>query len=91
MIKIAMNVAFGVNTPYFGRPITIAFLVGSLILITIIAALGNRTVRSFSVLISLVVVYIVGFLCGLDDLTKLAAAPFVKAQMLPHVPQLLGS
>ena len=85
LIKIAMNVAFGVNTPYFGRPITIAFLVGSLILITIIAALGNRTVRSFSVLISLVVVYIVGLLCGLDDLTKLAAAPWFRVpSLLPY-------
>ena len=45
LIKIAVNVAFGANTPYFGRPITIAFLLGSIILITLIAALGNRTVR----------------------------------------------
>src|SRR6202020_949959 len=41
LIKIAMNVAFRAKTPYFGQPITLAFLLASIILITIIAALGN--------------------------------------------------
>ena len=78
LIKIAMSVAFGANTPYFGQPITVAFLLASSILITIIAALGNRTVRAFSVLIALGGVYVAGFLCGLDDFSTLGRCALVQ-------------
>jgi uric acid transporter len=85
LIKIAMNVAFGANTPYFGQPITVVFLLASIILITIIAALGNRVVRSFSVLIALVGVYIAGFFSGLDNFTNLVAAPWFRVpSLLPY-------
>jgi NCS2 family nucleobase:cation symporter-2 len=85
LIKIAMNVAFGANTPYFGQPITVAFLLGSIILITIIAALGNRTVRSFSILLAVVGVYIAGFFTGLDNFENLVAAPWFRVpSLLPY-------
>src|SRR4051812_5007223 len=41
LVKIAMGVAFAVNTPYFGNPLTIAFLIGSILLITLVATFGN--------------------------------------------------
>jgi Permease family len=85
LIKIAMNVAFGANTPYFGNPITVAFLLGSIILITIIAALGNRTVRSFSILLAVIGVYIAGFFSGLDNFENLVAAPWFRIpSLLPY-------
>ncbi len=85
LIKIAMNVAFGVNTSYFGQPITVVFLLASIILITIIAALGNRAVRAFSILIALAGVYVAGFLCGLDNFSNLAAAPWFRVpSLLPY-------
>ena len=85
LIKIAMNVAFGTNTPYFGQPITVAFLLGSIILITIIAALGNRTVRSFSILLAVVGVYIAGFFTGLDNFENLVVAPWFRVpSLLPY-------
>ena len=85
LIKIAMNVAFGANTPYFGQPITMAFLLASIILITIIAALGNRIVRSFSILIALVAVYFAGLLLGFGNFANVAAAPWVRLpSLLPY-------
>ena len=85
LIKIAMNVAFGANTPYFGQPITITFLLASIILITIIAALGNRIVRSFSILIALVAVYFAGLLLGFGNFANVAAAPWVRLpSLLPY-------
>jgi uric acid transporter len=85
LTKIAMNVAIGTNTPYFGQPITLAFLVASILLITIIAALSNQVVRSFSVLIALVGVYVAGFFCGLDDFANVIAAPWFRVpSLLPY-------
>jgi uracil-xanthine permease len=85
LIKIAMNVAFGTNTPYFGQPVTIIFLLASIILITIIAALGNRIVRSFSILIALVAGYFAGLLLGFGNFANVAAAPWVRLpSLLPY-------
>jgi uric acid transporter len=85
LTKIAMNVAFGTNTPYFAQPITVAFLVASIILITIIAAVGNKTVRSFSILLALVGVYVAGFFSGLNNLENLTAAPWFRVpSLLPY-------
>jgi NCS2 family nucleobase:cation symporter-2 len=85
LTKIAMNVAIGANTPYFEQPITVIFLVASILLITIIAALSNRVVRSFSVLIALVGVYIAGFFSGLDNLANVIAAPWFRVpSLLPY-------
>jgi uric acid transporter len=78
LIKIAMNVAVGANTPYFGQPITIAFLLASIVLITIIAALGNPVVRSFSILIALVGVYIAGYVSGFNNIANVVAAPWFR-------------
>ncbi len=85
LTKIAMNVAFATNTPYFGQPITVAFLLASIVLITIIAALGNRTIRSFSILVALVAVYIAGFFFGLNNVANVVAAPWFRVpSLLPY-------
>jgi xanthine/uracil permease len=36
LIKVAANIAFAVNTPYFGNPLTFIYLVGSVVLIVAI-------------------------------------------------------
>jgi uric acid transporter len=85
LIKIAMSVAFGVNTPYFGQSITVIFLLASIVLITIIATLGNRLVRSLSILISLVAIYIAGLVVGLGNFANVAAAPWFRLpSFLPY-------
>jgi uracil-xanthine permease len=85
LIKIAMNVAFGVNTPYFGQPITVLFLLASIVLITVIAALGSQLVRSLSILIALIAIYIVGLLIGVGNFANVAAAPWFRVpSFLPY-------
>jgi uric acid transporter len=78
LIKIAMNVAFGVNTPYFGNPLTLAFLVGSIALITAIATIGNRLIKSLSVLTALIVTYVVAAALGLGNFAAIADAPWFR-------------
>jgi uric acid transporter len=85
LIKIAMNVAFGVNTSYFGQPITVICLLASIVLITVIAALGSQLVRSLSILIALVVIYVVGLLIGVGNFANVAAAPWFRVpSFLPY-------
>jgi xanthine/uracil permease len=78
LIKIAMNVAFGVNTPYFGNPLTLAFLVGSIVLITAIATIGNRLIKSLSVLTALIVTYALAAALGLGNFAGIADAPWFR-------------
>jgi uric acid transporter len=78
LLKIAMGVAFGVNTPYFGQPITVIFLVVSVVLITIIATFNNPFVKSLSVLITLVGVYIAGIAVGLGNFSAILDAPWFR-------------
>src|ERR1700761_2865554 len=78
LMKIATNVALGANTPYYGKPITLAFLLGSVVLVGIVANLANRQIRSLSVLFSVVVVYLVGVATGLGNLAAINDAPWVR-------------
>jgi NCS2 family nucleobase:cation symporter-2 len=78
LIKIAMSVAFAVNTPYFGNPLTLAFLIGSILLITLIATLGHRLVKSLSVLIALVATYVVAVALGIGNIGGIADAPWFR-------------
>jgi uric acid transporter len=78
LLKIAMGVAFAINTPNFGKPVTAIFLVGSVLLITIIATTGNLLVRSLSVLITLVIAYIAGVMVGLGNFAPIADAPWFR-------------
>jgi uracil-xanthine permease len=78
LMKIATNVAFAANTPYFGKPITIVFLLASIALIAAIATLGNELAKSLSVLITLAVVYAAGMGMGLGRLDAIASAPWFR-------------
>ena len=85
LMKIATNVALGTNTPYYGKPITIAFLLGSVVLVAVIANLRNKYVRSLSVLISAVIVYLVGIAAGLGNLNAIGDAPWIRLPaVLPY-------
>lgn len=76
LIKIAMNVAFAVNTPYFGKPITFEFLIGSIALIVAITTIGNGLVKSLSILLALLATYIVGISLGLANFQAVIDAPW---------------
>jgi uric acid transporter len=78
LMKIATNVALGTNTPYYGKPITIFFLIGSVVLIGVIANLKNKVIRSLSVLISVAILYAVGIAMGLANLGAVDSAPWFR-------------
>jgi len=85
LMKIATNVGLGANTPYYGRPITVAFLLGSVILVAVIANLKNRHIRSLSVLISVIIVYLIGIAVGLGNLGAIGDAPWIRLPtVLPY-------
>jgi NCS2 family nucleobase:cation symporter-2 len=77
-MKIATNVAFAANTPYFGKPVTVLFLLGSMALIAVVATVGNAVVKSLSVLIAVAAVYVAGIAAGLGNLDAVAAAPWFR-------------
>ncbi|MBO0753974.1 MAG: purine/pyrimidine permease, partial [Bradyrhizobiaceae bacterium] len=85
LMKIATTVAFAVNTPYFGQPVTVVFLLASMALIAAIATFGSDLVRSLSVLIAVIVVYIAGIAMGLGNPGRIAdAAWFRIPALLPY-------
>ena len=53
LIRIAVNIAAGTNTPYAGKPLVFAFSVGSVVLILAVNRLTTGFWRAFSVFIAL--------------------------------------
>jgi uric acid transporter len=85
LMKIATNVALGANTPYYGKPITVAFLLGSIVLVAVIANLKNKHIRSLSVLISVIILYLVGIAVGLGNVSAIGDAPWIRLPtILPY-------
>ncbi len=85
LIKVAANIAFGVNTPYFGNPRTFIILVGSIILILAINALTKGTTRSLSIFLAVVCIYFSSILMGLANVKAIADAPWLRLpKLLPY-------
>jgi len=78
LMKIATSVALGTNTPYYGKPMTLFLLIGSVLLISIIANLQNKVVRSLSVLVSVLILYAVGIATGLANVDAIGSAPWFR-------------
>lgn len=85
LMRIATNVALGANTPYFGKTITIFFLIGSVVLIGFIANLRQKVVKSLSVLFAVIAIYLVGMAIGFGDFSTITKAPWVRLPtLLPY-------
>jgi NCS2 family nucleobase:cation symporter-2 len=85
LIKIAVSVAFAVNTPYFGNPLTVVFLIGSIVVIVAIATIGGKLARSLSVLGALLCVYVAATVLGLSNIGAVADAPWFRVPaVLPY-------
>jgi xanthine/uracil permease len=85
LTKIATAVAFAANTPNFGKPVTVYFLVGSMALIAAVATLGNAVVKSLAVLIAVVIVYVAGIAAGIANLGAVTSAPWFRIPaVLPY-------
>ncbi|MBV8755337.1 MAG: purine/pyrimidine permease [Hyphomicrobiales bacterium] len=78
LIRIAVNIAAGTNTPYAGHPLTIWLVVGSILLILAINRLTTGFLRALSVFIALVCLYLIAIPLGLADFTAVANAPWFR-------------
>jgi uracil-xanthine permease len=78
LIRIAVNVASGANTPFAGRPITIALGLGSILLILAINRLTRGFMRALSVFLALVCLYIISIPLGLANFALVENAPWFR-------------
>lgn len=82
LIKIAVNIALGVNTPYFGNPLTFLIMIGSILLIIAISVLGRGAVKALSIFLTLVCVYLAAIPLGLVNVKPVADAPWLRLPSL---------
>jgi uracil-xanthine permease len=78
LIRIAVTIAAGINTPYAGQSITIFLALGSLLLIIAINRLTRGFVRALSVFLALLILYLISVPLGLANFTLVANAPWFR-------------
>lgn len=78
LIRIAVNIAAGVNTPYAGKPITIFLVLGSIVLILAINRLTRGFMRALSVFLALVCLYLISIPLGLANFHLIENAPWFR-------------
>jgi NCS2 family nucleobase:cation symporter-2 len=78
LIRIAVNIAAGVNTPYAGNPLAFALTVGSIALILAINRLTRGFWRALSVFIALVCLYLISIPLGLANFSLVANAAWFQ-------------
>jgi uracil-xanthine permease len=78
LIRIAVTIAAGINTPYAGQSITIFLALGSLLLIIAINRLTRGFVRALSVFLALLILYLISIPLGLANFTLVANAPWFR-------------
>jgi uracil-xanthine permease len=87
LIRIAVNIAAGTNTPYAGSPLTIFLVVGSILLILAINRLTTGFWRALSVFIALVCLYLIAIPLGLANFAAVANAPWFRLpSIIPYGP-----
>jgi uracil-xanthine permease len=78
LIRIAVNIAAGTNTPYAGNPLTVVLAVVSIALILAINRLTRGFMRALSVFLALVCLYAVAIALGLAKFDLVANAPWFR-------------
>jgi len=87
LIRIAVNIAAGTNTPFAGNPLTIWLVVGSILLILAINRLTTGFLRALSVFIALVCLYLIAIPLGLANFAAVANAPWFRLpSIIPYGP-----
>lgn len=85
LIKIGVNVASGVNTPFAGNPIAPVLAVVSIMLILVINRLTKGVVRALSVFIALVCLYLIAVAMGFANFQAIQNAPWFRLPtLLPY-------
>lgn len=82
LIRIAVTIAAGVNTPYAGSVYGLVFAVGSVALILAINRLTRGVVRALSVFIALVCLYLIAIAFGFANFDGIAAAAWFRLPAL---------
>jgi uracil-xanthine permease len=78
LIRIAVNIAAGTNTPYAGNPLTVVLAVVSIGLILSINRLTRGFMRALSVFLALVCLYVIAIALGLAKFDLVANAPWFR-------------
>jgi len=78
LIRIAVGIAAGLNTPYAGRPVTMILMIGSIALIIAINRLTRGFLRAASVFAALVCLYLIAIPLGLANFQVVADAPWFR-------------
>jgi uric acid transporter len=81
LMKIGINVATGLNTPAFGKPLTLGLAALMIVLIIVITRFSTGFVRALSLFTTMVIGYLVSAAFGLIDPGTVARADWVS---LPH-------
>ena len=77
LMKIGINVATGLNTPAFGKPLTLGLAALMILLILAITRYSKGFVRALSLFVTMVIGYLVSAAYGLIDLGTVARADWV--------------
>ena len=82
ILKLAVGASLGVSTPYYGKPLTAYFLLGSIALIVAFNAFFKGPAKSLSVLLALACVYAAAVLAGIADDQPVRAAAWIQMPSL---------
>src|SRR6267142_758528 len=77
LMKIGINVASGVNTPAFGKPLTLGLAALMIVLILVITRFAKGFVRALSLFVTMIIGYLVSAAFGLIDLGTVGRADWV--------------
>ena len=85
LLKLAVGVAVGTNTPAYGKPTTLFLAALMLVLILVISRFGKGIFRSLSLFIAMVVGYFAAGAFGLIHFNTVLAAPwFTIPSVMPY-------
>ncbi|HET7848116.1 MAG TPA: solute carrier family 23 protein [Pseudolabrys sp.] len=85
LIRIAANIAAGVNSPYAGNPWSLTLVIVSIVLILAINRLTTGFMRALSVFIALVCLYVIAIALGFANFKLVANAPWFRLPgILPY-------
>jgi len=82
LMKIGINVASGVNTPAFAKPLTLFLAALMIVLIIVINRFAKGFVRALSLFLTMVIGYLVSAAFGLISLTSVQNAGWVAVPSL---------
>jgi uric acid transporter len=97
LMKIGLSLAFGANTPFFAKPVTLVLLFGSIALIILFNRLGRGLVHLLSLFLTLICVYAAAVPLGLANFDPVLTAPWFRIPTLapyglewPNAASLIG-